>query len=289
MPSKSAKQAKLMRAVAHGWKPDRIKGPTQSVAKEFVEADKRRGKVTGYQFGGMAGRMGAARGMMPYRGVPRQRPGGGGGGITPGGPGYNPGGPGTWAGRGGTPGGGMPQQAGALRQMFQQRQRQQPGQPGGGGRMGTLGGPGYGPDPLGSAGPGGSLRGGGGGFLQQIMQQYQQQRGQMPGGPPPGPGRGPIDAGGVTPPGGGGYGHPGGVPGTIGGFGGYQGGGGSPTGMLGRMQQSQWQGGGGKQLPGSRIAPPPGKYPGGGNPMLRGRNPMMRGAQRYGGRRGMQR
>lgn len=32
--------------------------------------------------------------------------------------------------------------------------------PGGGGRMGTLGGPGYGPDPLGSAGPGGSLRGG---------------------------------------------------------------------------------------------------------------------------------
>ena len=32
--------------------------------------------------------------------------------------------------------------------------------PGGGGRVGTLGGPGYGPDPLGSAGPGGSLRGG---------------------------------------------------------------------------------------------------------------------------------
>lgn len=40
MPSKSPKQARLMRAVAHGWHPDRIKGPPASVAKEFTEADK---------------------------------------------------------------------------------------------------------------------------------------------------------------------------------------------------------------------------------------------------------
>lgn len=41
MPSKSAKQAKFMRAVAHGWRPTRTKAPPVSVAKEFVEADKR--------------------------------------------------------------------------------------------------------------------------------------------------------------------------------------------------------------------------------------------------------
>lgn len=41
MPSKSPAQAKLMRAVAHGWKPDRIKGPSRAVAQEFVEADKK--------------------------------------------------------------------------------------------------------------------------------------------------------------------------------------------------------------------------------------------------------
>lgn len=40
MPSKSAAQANLMAAVAHGWKPDRIKGPPVSVAKEFNKADK---------------------------------------------------------------------------------------------------------------------------------------------------------------------------------------------------------------------------------------------------------
>lgn len=51
MPSKSAKQAKLMRAVAHGWKPSRIKGPSRKVAKEFVAADK---KAKGYQYGGVA-------------------------------------------------------------------------------------------------------------------------------------------------------------------------------------------------------------------------------------------
>ncbi len=49
MPSKSPEQAQLMRAIAHGWKPDRIKGPSRKVAKEFVAADK---KVKGYQQGG---------------------------------------------------------------------------------------------------------------------------------------------------------------------------------------------------------------------------------------------
>jgi hypothetical protein len=34
---------------------------------------------------------------------------------------------------------------------------------------------------------------------------------------------------------------------------------------------------------GPRIAPPPGKYPGGGNPNLGGRNPMIRGRGRFGG------
>lgn len=28
-----------MRAVAHGWRPDKIKGPPKKVAKEFVRAD----------------------------------------------------------------------------------------------------------------------------------------------------------------------------------------------------------------------------------------------------------
>jgi hypothetical protein len=83
------------------------------------------------------------------------------------------------------------------------------------------------------------------------------------------------------------------VPGTIGGFGGYQGQGGG--GMYGRGPLSfPGQPGsrmpGGKQFPGSRIAPPPGKYPGGGNPMIGGRNPMMREMNRFGGRgRGMRR
>lgn len=40
MPSKSKAQEKLMRAVAHGWHPDKFKGPTKKVAKEFVKADK---------------------------------------------------------------------------------------------------------------------------------------------------------------------------------------------------------------------------------------------------------
>jgi hypothetical protein len=45
MPSSSAKQARFMRAVAHGWKPSGKKAPPVSVAKEFMRADAaKRGK-----------------------------------------------------------------------------------------------------------------------------------------------------------------------------------------------------------------------------------------------------
>ncbi|KKN76729.1 hypothetical protein LCGC14_0367000 [marine sediment metagenome] len=54
MPSKTPKQAKFMRAVAHGWKPSRGEAPPVSVAKEFVSADK---KAKGYQRGGTALRL----------------------------------------------------------------------------------------------------------------------------------------------------------------------------------------------------------------------------------------
>lgn len=49
MPSKTPAQRRLMAAVAHGWHPDRIKGPPVSVAKDFVAADKRKriGKKAG--------------------------------------------------------------------------------------------------------------------------------------------------------------------------------------------------------------------------------------------------
>jgi len=40
MPSKTPKQAKFMRAIAHGMKPRSGKGPSVAVAKEFVVADK---------------------------------------------------------------------------------------------------------------------------------------------------------------------------------------------------------------------------------------------------------
>lgn len=39
MPSKSPAQARLMAAVAHGWKKPGGGGPPPSVAKEFNEAD----------------------------------------------------------------------------------------------------------------------------------------------------------------------------------------------------------------------------------------------------------
>jgi hypothetical protein len=48
MPSKTKKQERLMKAVAHGWKPDQMKGPSKAVAKEFVKADqKKKGKRRG--------------------------------------------------------------------------------------------------------------------------------------------------------------------------------------------------------------------------------------------------
>ena len=39
MPSKTPRQAKLMRAVAHGWKPGSGKAPPVAVAKEFMRED----------------------------------------------------------------------------------------------------------------------------------------------------------------------------------------------------------------------------------------------------------
>ena len=39
MPSSSEAQARLMRAVAHGWKKPGGGGPSESVAKEFVAED----------------------------------------------------------------------------------------------------------------------------------------------------------------------------------------------------------------------------------------------------------
>lgn len=39
MPSSTPKQEKFMRAVAHGWHPDQFKGPSQAVAREFMQAD----------------------------------------------------------------------------------------------------------------------------------------------------------------------------------------------------------------------------------------------------------
>ena len=42
MPSTSVKQEKFMRAIAHGWKPTRIKDPpSRAVATEFMEADRK--------------------------------------------------------------------------------------------------------------------------------------------------------------------------------------------------------------------------------------------------------
>jgi hypothetical protein len=44
MPSRTPRQAKFMRAVAHGMKPKSGKGPSVAVAKEFVRADARKKK-----------------------------------------------------------------------------------------------------------------------------------------------------------------------------------------------------------------------------------------------------
>lgn len=42
MPSTSPAQAKLMRAIAHGWRKPGGGGPTPEVAREFVQADKQK-------------------------------------------------------------------------------------------------------------------------------------------------------------------------------------------------------------------------------------------------------
>jgi len=56
MPSKTAKQAKFMRAVAHGMKPRGGKGPSKKVAAEFVRADAlRKYKHPGYEHKSPAG------------------------------------------------------------------------------------------------------------------------------------------------------------------------------------------------------------------------------------------
>jgi hypothetical protein len=44
MPSVSPKQAKLMRAAAHGWVKPGGGGPSVAVAKEFVRADEAKSK-----------------------------------------------------------------------------------------------------------------------------------------------------------------------------------------------------------------------------------------------------
>lgn len=291
MPSKSKKQAKLMRAVAHGWKPSRIKGPTRTVAKEFVSADERRGEVDGYRYGGYAEedeyygggpagydeggpaeyQFGGMAGFNPImRGAGRMMPGG----RMP---------------RGGVMGGqyrGVPPQRGALQQFMQQRGGGlHPGAQGPGGgflsrfRQQTPG------QPLhpGARGPGG------GGFLSRFRQMQRGQPGGGRWGSPVGPG-GPrvseLPRGGVMggPPG------TGGRVGTLGGpgYGRNPLGSAGPGGDLRRGPLSQFGGpGGGK--PGRGIIPLAGQYPGGGSPNIRGRNPMMRGRGRFGGRGGMRR
>lgn len=52
MPSKSAAQAKLMRAVAHNPAFAKKVGVSQSVGQEFMKADKRKGKVKKFELGG---------------------------------------------------------------------------------------------------------------------------------------------------------------------------------------------------------------------------------------------
>ena len=56
MPSKSAKQAKYMRAVAGGMQPKVKKGPSKKIAKEFARADALRNrKHPGYEHNSPAG------------------------------------------------------------------------------------------------------------------------------------------------------------------------------------------------------------------------------------------
>ncbi len=51
MPSLSEKQARLMRAVSHGWKKPGGGGPSVKVAKEFMRADQKQGRLQKKQHG----------------------------------------------------------------------------------------------------------------------------------------------------------------------------------------------------------------------------------------------
>lgn len=42
MPSKSKAQERFMRAVAHGFKPTKVKAPPIAVAREFVREDQKK-------------------------------------------------------------------------------------------------------------------------------------------------------------------------------------------------------------------------------------------------------
>lgn len=64
----SAKQARLMRAVAHGWKPSRIRGPSRAVANEFVDK-----KDRGLQEGGLAAALAASRAEAATHHAPPER------------------------------------------------------------------------------------------------------------------------------------------------------------------------------------------------------------------------
>ena len=44
MPSSTKRQAHFMSAIAHGWHPTGMKGPSKAVAQEFHAADKKVGK-----------------------------------------------------------------------------------------------------------------------------------------------------------------------------------------------------------------------------------------------------
>lgn len=205
MPSKSPAQARLMRAVAHGWKKPGGGGPTRAVAKEFVNADKRRGKVMGYQFGGITQPRMQGKPMGPLSRDPRAMP--------------------PQPGRG---------------QMRPRPMQQKP--------MGR-------PDPR--AMPpvrGGMPQKSTGLQLPPHMQRGMPPQMQKPMGRPD-PRAMPPVRGGMPQ-----------RPSMRGGLG--------QVGDQLRMMQ--------KQIPGRRVAPPPNKFPGGGNPFMGGRNPMMAQSRRFG-------
>jgi hypothetical protein len=74
MPSSTPKQARVMSAVAHGWKPEGLNIPV-SVAKEFHQADKgHKYGAKGRAFGGVAPMMGQAFNPMMPNSMPGTNP-----------------------------------------------------------------------------------------------------------------------------------------------------------------------------------------------------------------------